>query len=274
MKYFFLIILIVFWAIKSLAQEHLIEFVTVPKGWYWVGSKNDVANPKRKVYTEGFQISKYEITNNQFNSFVLATGYKTTAELKHTARIYRKNSPEYYWHRDTSASWRYPQGRNMAGLDSLLNHPVTCVTIHDARAFCEFYGLKLPGFDEWEIACRAKGKSEYHWGKSHKKARQYANIWHAKNHTVEDVSDGYAFTAPVGSFKPNAWGLFDMAGNVFELCEGTLPRDSPRTAHARGGSWWCSLYSCRFFNCVDIGSYVDDAAFSNIGFRVIKPNTK
>jgi len=274
MKAFILIFLTVFYTFELLAQVQLIEFITVPEGWYWVGSKNEESNPKRKVYTQGYQISKYEITNLQFQDFVNATAYKTTAEQKHTARIYRKNSPEYYWHRDTTANWRHPQGRGAASLDSFLKHPVTCVTIHDAHAFCEFYGFKLPSFDEWEIACRANGKTEYHWGNSHKKASKYANIWHTKDHFIEDTTDGYVFTAPVGSFKPNAWGLYDMAGNVFELCEGILPKDSPRTAHARGGSWWCSMYSCRFFNCVDIGSYAEDAAFSNMGFRVIKPINK
>lgn len=272
MKVVLLIGLTLLICFRLFAQEQFIEFVAVPEGWYWVGSNKNPSNPKRKVYTKGFKISKYEITNRQFQNFVNATSYKTTAEQKHTGRIFQANSPEYYWHRDTTANWRYPQGRNTENFDSLLNHPVTCITIFDARAFCEFYEFRLPNLDEWEIACRAKCKTEYHWGNSYDKVGQYANIWYAKDHSLEDTTDGYAFTAPVGSFKPNAWGLFDMAGNVFELCEGTLPKDSRRIVHARGGSWWCSITSCRFFNCVDIGSYAEDAAFSNIGFRVIKLN--
>ena len=254
----------------SFAQKINIDFVKVPKGRYAIGSKKKINNPSKIFNTEGFSISKYEITNAQFKSFVDATNYITTAEKKLNAHVYRPGLSEYYWHRDTSANWKYPQGVSYYFTDTMPNHPVTCINYDDALAFCNWAKVRLPSFEEWEVACRAESKHTYFWGKEIDLVSNYANIWHAKTHFQEDWSDGYAFTSPVGCFRPNSWGIYDMAGNVFELCDGELSRDKKIMAHARGGSWWCSKSTCSFFNCLDIGSYRKEASFSNIGFRVVK----
>ena len=254
----------------SLAQKINIDFINIPKGGYTVGSKKNVYNPKRIFKTEGYSISKYEVTNAQFKSFVDATHYITTAEKKLNAHVYRPGLSEYFWQRDTTANWRYPQGVSYYCTDTMPNHPVTCINYDDAIAFCKWAGVRLPSFEEWEVACRADSKHTYHWGKDADAVSMYANVWHAQTHLQEDWSDGFAFTSPVGCFQANSWGIYDMAGNVFELCEGSLPRDKENMVHARGGSWWCSKSTCSFFNCVDIGSYRKEASFSNIGFRVVK----
>jgi sulfatase modifying factor 1 len=81
------------------------------------------------------------------------------------------------------------------------------------------------------------------------------------------------YTSPVGHFKPNPWGLYDMYGNVFEFCTGKVaPGESRTVAHARGGSWWCSANACHAFNSYSIGQVNQRASFSNQGFRVVKKN--
>ncbi|HWW38198.1 formylglycine-generating enzyme family protein, partial [Pedobacter sp.] len=132
--------------------------------------------------------------------------------------------------------------------------------------------VRLPSLDEWEVASRAGASTLYFWGNDAEKIGEYANIWHGRNHKVADASDGYLYTSPVGSFKPTAYGLYDMYGNVFEFCEGTLMTDPKgrKLAHARGGSWWCSKSACGFFNSLDIGRVSPHASFSNQGFRVAK----
>jgi formylglycine-generating enzyme len=252
------------------SQNISIEFVKIPAGKYKIGSRNLYYNPLRNFSTVAYKISKYEITNSQFSEFITQTGYKTTAERNHRAQVYRPNLEDYQWHEDSSAYWRYPQGKSYYCVDSMPNHPVTCITLEDAKEFCKWARVRLPTFEEWEIACRAGSSDLYHWGKDIDKSIEYGNIWHGENHKEQDFTDGYCFTAPVGLFKPNNWGLYDMAGNVFELCDGTFPDDKKGTAHARGGSWWCSKYTCSFFNSLNIGKYRSIAPFSNIGFRVVK----
>ena len=252
------------------SQNTSIEFISVPPGNYKLGTKKLPYNPSRVFVTTGYKISKYEITNSQFSDFIKQTGYKTTAERNHRAQVYRPGLEDYIWHEDSSAFWKFPQGKSYYCIDSLPNHPVTCITLEDAKAYCSWAKVRLPTFDEWEAACRAGSSEIYHWGKDIDKAIIYGNIWHGKDHKKPDFSDGYCFTSPVGSFKPNNWGLYDMAGNVFELCDGSFPNDAEGIAHARGGSWWCSKYTCSFFNSVNIGKYKSKASFSNIGFRVVK----
>lgn len=127
---------------------------------------------------------------------------------------------------------------------------------------------RLPSFEEWEIASRAGARSRYFWGDDDANIGQYANVWHGHDHLVADSSDGYMYTAPVGSFKPNGFGLYDVYGNVFEFCDGHLGNE--QAVHARGGSWWCSLHACSYFNSVEIGRVHPHASFSNQGFRVVK----
>jgi len=198
-------------------------------------------------------------------------GYTTDAERLHNAMVFEPGLKEFRWLEDSTAYWRFPNGVSRGGIDHKMNHPVTCISYSDIKAYCQWAGVRLPTLDEWEIACRAGSTTDYFFGNNDEAIGKYANIWNGHDHLVADSSDGFMYTAPVASFAPNPLGLYDMYGNVFEFCDGRLPSDkSKMIAHARGGSWWCSRNSCHFFNSADIGRTHIHASFSNQGFRVVK----
>lgn len=230
-------------------------YVHIPAGTYAVGEKGHIQNPLRQVNTSGFDISVTELTNASFEKFVQATGYITDAERLKDAMVFVPGLPEFRWLEDSTASWRFPNGKSRGGIAEKMEHPVTTISYHDATVYCMWAKVRLPTLDEWEIASRGTS---------------VGNIWHGRNHLQADNSDGYMYTAPVGSFLPNALGLYDMFGNVFEFCSGALRGDRKNVVHARGGSWWCSKNACSFFNATDIGRVHVRASFSNQGFRVVK----
>ncbi len=247
------------------------KFVLVPAGKYTIGKKGYLTNPLRTVQVDSFFIAPYETTNRHFEAFVKATHYQTDAERRHDALVFEPGLREFEWMNDTTAYWRYPNGISRGGIEKEMDHPVTCISYHDIMAYCTWAGVRLPTLDEWEIACRAGTTTDYFFGDNGALIGQYANVWHGRDHMMADTMDGHMYTAPVGSFKPNAWGLYDMYGNVFEFCTGKLlPDESNTLAHARGGSWWCSKNACNFFNSYDIGRVNIRASFSNQGFRVVK----
>lgn len=249
----------------------LTGFLSVKGGDYRVGGADRVENFPRTVKLAPFEIARYETTNAQFAAFVEATGYVTDAERNHNAMVFAPPLPEFRWIKDPTANWRFPNGVKRGGIEGQMDHPVTTISYRDALAYCKWAGVRLPTIDEWEVACRAGTRGDYFFGAS-SKIGDYANVWHGRDHLKPDVSDGYMYTSPVGHFKPNPWGLFDMYGNVFEFCSGKLPGEklSPTVAHARGGSWWCSKNSCCFFNSLDLGKANTRASFSNQGFRVAR----
>ncbi|WP_240432949.1 formylglycine-generating enzyme family protein [Taibaiella koreensis] len=247
-------------------------WIAVPPGNYTIGGKGHLLNPLRQVTTKGFAIAATELTNAAFARFVAATGYITDAERKKDALVFAPGLAEFRWLADSTACWRYPNGKSRGGIEQKMDHPVTTISYSDAVAYCRWAGLRLPTLEEWEIACRAGTLTTYFWGNAQRAIDQYANIWHGRDHLQPDSSDGYQYTAPVARFKPNPWGIYDLYGNVFEFCTGALPTDKPgsKVVHARGGSWWCSRNACNFFNSVDIGTVHLHASFSNQGFRTVK----
>jgi sulfatase modifying factor 1 len=245
-------------------------FITIPAGTYRIGKKGSSRNPPRTVHIPSFRIAIYETTNRQFAAFVAATHYITDAERHHNAMVFEPGLEEFRWMRDSTANWRWPNGITRGSIQDRMDHPVTCITYRDALAYCTWAKMRLPTLEEWEVACRAGTQTDYFFGSEDSRIGEYANIWHGRDHLKADSTDGYMYTAPVGSFKPNPWGLYDMYGNVFEYCTGKLsPAESPTTAHGRGGSWWCSRNSCHSFNSYSVGSINIHASFSNLGFRVV-----
>ena len=248
-----------------------VRFVPIKAGRYSVGKADRLDSPVRRVRIRAFSLSIYETTNEEFRTFVSATGYKTDAEQLHNGMVFEPGLKEFRWIHDRTACWRFPNGITRGDLKGKMNHPVTTISFRDALAYCKWGKVRLPSLDEWEVACRAGTKTDYFFGEDASLIGRYANVWHGRDHLKPDVSDGYLYTAPVGSFLPNPLGLYDMYGNVFEFCTGKLFSDKkPNVKHSRGGSWWCSANSCCFFNSVDIGSVDERASFSNQGFRVAK----
>ncbi len=189
------------------AQESGIEFVPIPAG----------------DGVTAFEIGKYEVTVAQFRKFVEATGYKTTAEKQGWS--YGDKGEKGDWDQIKGLNWRYGSRLSESAKD---NHPVVHVTEEDAKAFCQWAGGRLPRDAEWEHAARGglQGKA-YVWGDAWpppKGAGNFADITAKKKYTgwgvIVKYDDGYADTAPVGSFNANGYGLYDMAGNVWERIGG------------------------------------------------------
>lgn len=266
-RLFFLFLFII--TVSNLFSQ--MKFVKIPAGKYEIGTKESLDNPFRKIEITSFEISDSEVTNADFEKFVQETKYITLAEKYHNAQVFEPGLAEFRWLQDSTAYWRYPNGISRGGIEDKMDHPVTSISYKDVIAYCDWANVRLPTFEEWEVAAKAGSNSKYSKNINLDNIIEYANIWHGRDHMTADLSDGYLTTSPVRSFKPNAWGLYDVFGNIFELCEGKLAKDDGRkVAHARGGSWWCSIYSCAAFNSVFIGSVHPNASFSNLGFRVVK----
>ncbi len=235
--------------ITTLAQATPEGMVEIPGGTYTRGSKNSQQYPEEtpahEVTISGFFMDVHEVTNAQFKKFVDKTNYLTQAErgwsqedfpkapadtLQPGAIIYtpppaavQKSGQDAYWQwwRFTpGASWKEPQGKG-SSLEGRENHPVTCITWEDANAYAKWAGKRLPTEAEWERAARGGKESQiYVWGNERKPDADKwpANVFTGEFPQNDTGEDGFIGTAPVKSFPANTYGLYDMAGNVWELC--------------------------------------------------------
>jgi formylglycine-generating enzyme required for sulfatase activity len=182
---------------------------------------NEYPQHRVKIST-AFLMGTNNVTRGQFAAFVKDTGYVTEAEKAGWALGVKAGRPE---ERLEGISWRKP------GFDQADDHPVVCVSWNDAVAFCAWLSKKegrryrLPTEAEREYACRAGGKTAFPWGDEFKNGKGWANLMDQAGQRVfpqwKQVApwdDGYVFTSPVATFKPNAWGLYDMVGNVCQWC--------------------------------------------------------
>jgi formylglycine-generating enzyme required for sulfatase activity len=208
------------------------------------GEKYPEEGPAHEVEVHGFWIDKYEVTNAEFKKFIDETGYVTFAEkpldknlfpnapdnqLEPGATIFSpppdsinpwdENNPWDWWSYTAGASWKKPFGPN-SSIYNLMDHPVVCINIDDAKAYAEWAGKRLPTEAEWELAARGGLKNNlYSWGNEPKPGGEWmANCFQGKFPSKNSAQDGYHYTSPVGSFPPNGFGLYDMAGNVWEMC--------------------------------------------------------
>jgi formylglycine-generating enzyme required for sulfatase activity len=252
--------------------------------------------PSRRVRVGAFAIDPYAVTNDWFAAFVRATGYATDAERFGWSYVFAGFLPEDHpltlavndapwWRRVDGAMWRHPEGPT-SSIVGRMEHPVVHVSWNDAQAFATWAGARLPSEAEWEFAARGGlDRRRYPWGDDDPTDERnlFCNIWQGSFPGRNSAADGFLGTAPADAFGPNAYGLFNMVGNVWEWCSDRFRvRSLKRASQARdrasvssdskvmkGGSYLCHRSYCyRYRVAARIGT-PRDSSTGHTGFRVV-----
>lgn len=313
--------------IKSKSDSSLSGMLYIPGGRFDMGADNEQASedeyPKHPVVVKSFWMDATEVTNAEFARFVKATGYITTAEkkpdweeLKKTVEpgtpkpadsllvaaslVFRQSDSEVnlqdymqWWSWIAGADWKHPQGPG-SSLDGKANFPVVHVSWYDAMAYCKWAGKRLPTEAEWEYASRGGQKNAiYPWGNEHvNTGNAKTNSWEGKFPYLNQQKDGYVKSAPVRSFICNSYGLYDMAGNVWEWCSdwydanyykemvmdnpmGPLKSFDPEEPFTpkrvlRGGSFLCNDSYCSGYRVARRMKSSPDTGLEHTGFRCVR----
>jgi formylglycine-generating enzyme required for sulfatase activity len=252
------------------------SMVRVPGGAFRMGGDRPGERPHR-VVVRSFWMDRHEVTIAEFSTFVAATGYRTESEKMGWSGVF--SPAEKGWTRADAASWRDPDGHGAPRPDE----PVTQVSWNDAVAYARWAKKRLPTEAEWEFAARGGLLAKrYPWGDDARPAM--ANTWQGDFPEHDTGADGYAGRAPVERFPPNGYGLYDMAGNVWEWVADYFDADyyaqSPVTNPSgpatgaervlRGGSWLCSANVCEGYRVAARNHSPADTALNNIGFRCVR----
>ncbi|TBO43573.1 formylglycine-generating enzyme family protein [Pedobacter kyonggii] len=308
----------------SKAGMRWIEGGTFTMGSKSAGGRND-EYPAHKVKLDGFWMDEKEVTNAQFAAFVKVTGYKTMAERKPDWEELKKQLPKgtrkpddyllvaasltftppsqpvrldnytAWWSWTPGANWKHPQGPG-SNLQGKENYPVVHVSWEDAAAYAKWAGKRLPTEAEWEYAAKAGKDKKYAWGDEDVEAgKPKANTWQGNFPNNDTAWDGFKGLAPTANFKPNAFGLYDMAGNVWEWVadwytpdyysqfQGTVANkpkgphksfdpEEPNTSKrvTRGGSFMCHASYCEGYRTTSRMKSSPDTGLENTGFRCAK----
>ncbi len=303
--------------------------VWIPDGEYAMGSSDNEGRPDEypvhQVKVKSFWIDAHEVTNAQFLKFVEATGYITTAErppdwedmkkqlpagtprpadslLVAAALVFTPpdhpvplNNAAQWWSWTKGANWQHPEGpkSSIKGKD---NYPVVQVSWEDAEAYAKWAGKRLPTEAEWEYAARGGLKDQpYSWGsEAVDKGKPKANTWEGHFPNYNSKWDGFYGLAPVGSFAPNGYKLYDMAGNVWEWCSDWYDADYYKSVSGkistdpagpgksndpmqptvpvrviRGGSFMCNSAYCKGYRVSSRMMSSPDSGLENLGFRCV-----
>jgi formylglycine-generating enzyme len=281
------------------APPGLAEAVWLPGGSSFVGTDlpflhDDGEAPRRPVRLKPFGIERSCVTNTRFRDFVMQTGYVTDAERygwsfvfadlvdAEVARAALSPVEASWWLRVDGACWREPEGSG-SDIEGRLDHPATHISWNDAGAFARWAGGRLPTEAEWEYAARGGRSGPFPWGDEEPTDQNpLCNIWQGRFPDLNLGTDGYLATAPVISFQPNSFGLYNTVGNVWEWCSDVFrirslsSRAKQRNAEAasqkqrvlKGGSFLCHRSYCyRYRVAARIGREPDSGA-SHLGFRI------
>jgi formylglycine-generating enzyme required for sulfatase activity len=261
------------------------------------GNPGDGERPVHAVVVAPFRIDATSVTNADFARFVAATGYRTDAETFGFSAVFhpalRAADDEVmgpvagtpWWYGVRGADWRHPGG-SRSDVDGLDDHPVIHVSWNDAMAYCRWAGRRLPTEAEWEYASRGGlDGARYPWGDSllTEDGDWRCNIWQGRFPAYNGLDDGYLTTAPVRTYAPNGFGLWQTVGNVWEWCAdwyepgyyACSPRDDPRgpafgTARVlRGGSYLCHDSYCNRYRNSARSANTPDSSMGNAGFRTV-----
>lgn len=313
-------------------QDGPAGMVWIPGGEFTMGTDDERSllneRPAHRVQVSGFWMDARAVTNAQFREFVDATKYITTAERPVDWEELKKQVPpgtpkppdemlqpgslvytppgrrvalddmSAWWSWTTGASWRHPQGPSST-IEGKDDYPVLQVSWDDACAYAAWAGKRLPTEAEWEYAARGglEGK-RFVWGDEFRPGGRHLCNTYTGTFPVEDTAaDGFAGPAPVGSYPPNGYGLYDMAGNVWQWCSDWYADDaneraaaqksccdpagpaatfSARNPHAiervtKGGSFLCSDQYCESYRPSARRGTPPDTGTGHIGFRCVKP---
>ncbi|WP_188944708.1 formylglycine-generating enzyme family protein [Nakamurella endophytica] len=288
-------------------ELHLVQQVRVPAGRFVMGDQYgdgwaaDGEDALHEVGVGAFDVDATTVTNQDWARFVAATGHRTIAERDGFSAV-----PEPvldadredvlgqvpatpWWLAVRGADWRHPAGRR-SDLHGLDDHPVVHVSWYDAVAYCDWAGRRLPTEAEWEYAARGGlAGARYPWGDDLLAAdgSWLCNIWQGEFPTINTAQDGWIATAPVRSFRPNGYGLWQTVGNVWEWCADRFAADYYRASPAqdpqgpdtgatrviRGGSFLCHDSWCNRYRTAARSANSPDSSAAHTGFRTVARRT-
>lgn len=260
------------------------------------GFPSDGEGPVHTVTVRPFYMDACTVTNFEFRKFVDATGYMTEAETFGWSYVFHLFVPKIgikvigspakmpWWLAVEGAYWSAPEGPG-SGIEARLDHPVIHITWNDAEAYCGWAGKRLPTEAEWEFAARGGlVQKRYPWGDELKPGGTHmCNIWQGKFPLKDNMSDGFSGTAPVKSFEPNGYGLYQVSGNVWEWCSDWFsptyytngPLANPTgpsngtSRVLRGGSYLCHKSYCNRYRVAARSQNTADSSAGNMGFRCV-----
>lgn len=276
------------------------DVATIPAGTFAMGTDDprgyaaDGEGPPHLVELAAYVMGTHTVTNSEFATFVDATGHLTTAEQLGSSFVFAGLLPDDFpptravaaapwWREVLGATWRSPEGPQ-SSVTGCEDHPVVHVSWYDAVAYCRWAGARLPTEAEWERA--ARGPEDGHhfpWGKAREPGGEHRmNVFQGRFPQHDTGDDGWVGTCPVGAFPPNAFGLYETTGNVWEWCADWFAPDYYRTSPTiaptgpasgtarvlRGGSYLCHDSYCWRYRVDSRSSNTPDSSAGNVGFRV------
>lgn len=239
--------------------------------------------PARTVHVPKFWMDKTDVTNSQFAEFVRSTGYLSSAEQRtppSSIVFFQRpqgvdlGNPSQWWEIVEGAGWSTPGGRG-TDIQGKEEYPVVHISQKDALAYAEWLGHDLPTEIEWEYAARGgRVGNNYVWGNTEPESgKPKANIWEGLFPIYDRGEDGFqAETSPVGCYSPNEFGLYDMAGNVWQWTKddfSTHGKTETDKAVIKGGSFLCASSYCKRFRPSARTSAEKSEGTSHIGFRTV-----